>query len=300
MNLRRVIFALAVLSLFVGMASAQTIQVGALNCTIQASNPNLRAESKFELAGDVLVQCSGGNPPAVQTNQVPAVDITVNYGVPVVSRQAANAASNATYTDALLLIDDPQSTTSPVAPGYGSGGAISVCTPSLPGPGGSSGNPACSTFSYYTPGNPSATNGYYVGASTAAGGTTSANAYQGVLTSANQVTFYGVPLVAPVTQGVLRQFRITNVRVAPTGSSVQATVTFGGPNTGLVPVTGATTVTAGTVATGFTYGLGNASGVGNAATFFSACLPPSALGVAAGTPPPYVALLNFADRKSVV
>src|SRR6185295_15506624 len=38
-----------------------------------------------------------------------------------------------------------------------------------------------------------------------------ANVYQG-LVNANQVTFQGIPILAPVSAGVQRIFRITNVR----------------------------------------------------------------------------------------
>src|ERR1017187_3123904 len=79
MSLRRVVLALAVLSLFVGVVSAQIIPVGALNCAVSASAPSLRAESKTELTGDLLIQCSGGNSPSIPTNPVPGVDITVSY-----------------------------------------------------------------------------------------------------------------------------------------------------------------------------------------------------------------------------
>jgi len=183
MSLRRVVLALAVLFLFVGVASAQIIPTGALSCAVSASAPSLRAESKAELTGDLLIQCSGGNTPPIPTNQVPGVDITVSYGTPIMSRQGTDGSGNV-VTDALLLIDDPQSLTAAqaVAPGYGASAPLVVCLPIVYPPSGGYGsteNPACLTY-----GN-NLVNGYYVATNSSAGGTAAANAYPGVLTGAN-------------------------------------------------------------------------------------------------------------------
>jgi hypothetical protein len=60
-----------------------------------------------------------------------------------------------------------------------------------------------------------------------AGATPGANVFQGV-TSGNQVTFFGVPVMPPATAGDTRVFRITNVRVNANG------ITAGGATPGSV------------------------------------------------------------------
>ena len=79
-----------------------------------------------------------------------------------------------------------------------------------------------------------------------------ANVYQGVLSGANRVTFFGAPLVAPVSSGVYRRFRVVNVRVAPGSATVAASVAVSGPNAGLMSFIGSASTVVGTGATGFT------------------------------------------------
>ncbi|HUP04541.1 MAG TPA: hypothetical protein VMU19_11165, partial [Bryobacteraceae bacterium] len=136
MSLRRVVLALTVLCLFAGLASAQLQQTTPLTCTVSASSsPALRAESTHELVGDVLIQCTGGAAPGnPATTQVPAVDVTVNYGTAITSRQATSA--GVTYSDAALVIDDANSTTTPLVANYGPGAALTVCG-TIPAAGGS-------------------------------------------------------------------------------------------------------------------------------------------------------------------
>jgi len=211
------------------------------------------------------------------------------------SRQGTDGSGNV-VTDALLLIDDPQSLTAAqaVAPGYGASAPLVVCLPIVYPPSGGYGsteNPACLTY-----GN-NLVNGYYVATNSSAGGTAAANAYPGVLTGANQVTFYGVPLAAPVNAGVYRRFRVTNVRVAPGSATISATVTAGGPNAALLNIIGGTSATVGGGVTGFTTSTTNASSDANLAQFFSACLPPTAVGLTqTATNTPYIALLNFTSN----
>jgi hypothetical protein len=54
----------------------------------------------------------------------------------------------------------------------------------------------------------------------AANVTPAPNVYQGVVTNANQVTFFGVPILAPVSSGVARVLRITNLRLNAAGYQV--------------------------------------------------------------------------------
>jgi hypothetical protein len=294
MNLRRVVLALAVLSLFAGLASAQILNVGQLNCTVSAaSTPTLRAEGKNELVGDVLVKCTGGTAPVNASLQVPGVDIVVDYGTAITSRLKANAAATITYSDALLMIDDPNNV-APAAsavPNLGNSAQIHICAAPVAIPAGGSTVPLCPTFSTL---NPAAPPQYYT-ATNAAGltnavGNEAANAYQGIV-SGTKVYFYGVPLVAPVTAGVYRQFRITNIRVTPTASAVTATVTAAGPNATALAFSGSTSAVVSATALGFTTSV---SQVG----YFSQCITPDTLAgvLPASNKKPFVALLNFKEN----
>jgi hypothetical protein len=219
-NFRRVVTVLAVLTLFTGLAFAQQE-----TCSAQgtASNP-LRAEGYTEESGDIVITCVSGVPLAMGTN-IPLVNITVFYNTTVTSRLLGSALpSGQTPSEALLLIDDPNThigatpdLTTPIS--YGSTLPLIPCLTPATG---------CAQVV-----GPVATAGYAT-ALTAVGGTTAPNVYQGVV-SGNSVTFNGVPVLPPSTVGS-RIYRITNVRVnATTGGTVQGTT----PVQGYITVSGA-------------------------------------------------------------
>src|SRR5581483_11604653 len=66
------------------------------------TTPTIRAEGKTELAGDVVLTCTGGTPTAA-ANPVPQVNVTIFLNALVTSRPA----------DVLLLIDEPGSKGNP-------------------------------------------------------------------------------------------------------------------------------------------------------------------------------------------
>ena len=197
-SFRRSILALAVLALFVGLASAQvgipgTAPLGTpLACTATvAVTPALRSEGVTELIGDIVLTCTGGFAPAAGS-AVGTANITVSLPTNVTSRILASGG----VSEALLLIDEPGSG----LPGPGPMQPQTVCSSPLAGTGVGGCGPV-----FFNP-----AFGFPV---TTVGGTTPApNVYQG-LVSANQVTFNGIPILAPVTEGLSRVFRITNVRV---------------------------------------------------------------------------------------
>jgi hypothetical protein len=227
-NFRRVVTVLAVLVLFTGLAFAQQE-----TCSAQgtASNP-LRAEGYTEESGDIVITCVSGAPLAPGTN-IPLVNITVFYNTTVTSRLLSDAlASGQVPSDALLLIDEPNThigstpnITTPIS--FGSTLPLIPCL--TPATGCAQVVGATGVAGYATAVLP--------GADTACTGAVSAscapNVYQGV-TSGNSVTFYGVPVLPPSTVGS-RIYRITNVRVnATTGgvtqgqTPVQAFITVSG------------------------------------------------------------------------
>jgi hypothetical protein len=217
-DFRRVITALAVLALFVGLAGAQvnpgqTQLTCATNVTVP---PQLRGEGYTEQTGDITITCSGGAVIAPGGN-VPLVNIAVTYTAPVTSRllpQTSPQANN-NISEALLLVDEPGSG----LPGYGASLPQALCTSPVTGCATSVGNVAGSV-TYNTP-----VDGYPVAGVTST--TPAKNVYQGIV-NGNTVTFYGVPAMPPTTTG-FRVYRITNVRV-------NANVLSGGSASGSSPV----------------------------------------------------------------
>jgi hypothetical protein len=160
-----------------------------------------------ELIGDILLICTGGQQGAIGT-VIPTVNITVSLGTNVTSRLiGSGSVSNA--SEALLLIDEPNTSTNSVVSGVGPTLTFTPCTnPAVgAGPGG------CTQVISSGPANAAggagpgqSTSGCVSGVCGAA-----ANTFQGLVTG-NQVTFLGVPVNPPTTAGTARYYRITNVR----------------------------------------------------------------------------------------
>lgn len=210
MNFRRIMTAMVLLACCLGVASAQVYTnggpggvggpAGALTCTATAAVPPLlRSEGLTEQIGDIVITCTGGTSQAIGST-VPTANITVSLGTNVTSRlltsgQSGNFAANT--SEALLFIDEP-TTSANVNSGPGPNAPFNFCNNTLAGagPGGcvqtvAAGGTATSTAQTTT--------------------AAAANVFQGVV-SANQVAFNGVPVLAPVSTGVARVYRITNVR----------------------------------------------------------------------------------------
>jgi hypothetical protein len=212
-SFRRLILAMSVLALFVGLASAQVIvggsvgsgSAGALSCTASvAVPPQLRAEGMTELIGDIVLSCTGGNPLA-QNSVIPTANITVSLGTNVTSRLLGTGGST-NASEALLMIDEPGTNPGGPAPaGFGPNAPQTVCSnPSQgAGPGG------CTEWV-------GAVGGLAVASSSPTSTVAAPNVFQG-LVQGNQVIFNGIPILPPTTTGVARVFRITNVRANAAG-----------------------------------------------------------------------------------
>jgi len=201
-SFRRVILALAVLALFTGLATAQVFTPGGgpgsaggnLTCSVlNTGNPTqVRSEGYAELLGDIVIQCTGGAPVA-PGGAVPLANITVALNNTIVTSKGL---SNG-FSEALLLIDEP-----------GAGSSV--------GPGGSLPQTVCGSAAGIGAGVTGScqvvagNNGGYYGA-VLTGTTTVVNVFPGIVSN-NQVIFNGIPVLAPVTSGFARVFRITNVR----------------------------------------------------------------------------------------
>ena len=210
-DFRKWILALSVLALvFTGVASAQSGTLGsAVSCTANSANPpQLRTEGYTELVGDIRLVCSGGSAPQVGA-LIPQANIVVQLPGTITSRligQHAQAGS-----EALLLIDEPDSDAlDGLGDNYGTTLPQILCTTPFTG---------CQAWvgvigGHQTP----------VAAGTGPNSIVNApNVYYGE-SSGQAVTFFGVPILAPVTTGLTRAYRITNIRVNANG------ITGGGSN----------------------------------------------------------------------
>jgi len=252
MNFRRVVTALAVLALFAGLASAQVIQPQAITCSVAAAAPTVRTEGLAERVGDIVLTCTGGPQPTAN-GAVDRATITVDYGAPITSKTDGGCAgTSAGCSEALLLIDEPNTVAAvpaPVTQGYGAANpAISgVCST----PNELASAAACVAYAevvssggvqYWVmtqnaaaatpgpaPGNPAAFNAYQGQNGTGSSGNGITN---------TKVVFYYVPILAPYSTNVTRVYRITNVRVNATGLSAGATLT---PTITIAPAAGAAT-----------------------------------------------------------
>ncbi len=229
MNFRRCMTALAVLALFAGLANAQilssTAGTGPFQCTASvAVPPVLRAEGLTELVGDIVLTCTGGPTPVVNSVPIPTANITVSFQSNVTSRllnyntSTSPSAVTSPYTsEALLLIDEPQSGLQ-IGPG-GYGGPANI-GPGAPQTLCMSGGQAASIMGAGAGGCPQYVQqigGEYVMASSPTTSATTtggfpANVYAGVAVS-NQVTFFGVPILPPTSASVSRVVRMTNIRI---------------------------------------------------------------------------------------
>jgi large repetitive protein len=225
-DFRRWFLALAVPLLFAGLASAQVGTQGStpFTCSVNTtSTPTLRSEGITELVGQIVVTCTGGSVPA-NLGSTPAgasnplanqVNITVSLTSQITSRLIGSSGGS----EAILMVDEPNSGLYAPIPGFGPAEPFTDCaTPA-------SGCPAWVLTQTSTT-SPTTGETFYtaVTSSTATPGTAApaANVYQGIVTG-NQVTFYGVPVVPPGTNGS-RIFRIANVRVNASGISSSGTV----------------------------------------------------------------------------
>jgi hypothetical protein len=223
-DFRRWILALAVLALFAGLAGAQT-GGGQLICGSNVSvTPTLRGEGYTEQTGDITLTCTGGTSitPNLATSVLPTVNITVFLNTAVTSRLFSTGPN---ISEALLMIDEPGSTVPAVVAGFGPAATQNVCAfplvgASVPAPNG------CQEFASTATATAGGT--VAVATDTVAGVTAGKNVFQGVV-SGNSVTWFGIPVLAPVTTGISRVFRITNIRA-------NATTLSGGSAAGATPV----------------------------------------------------------------
>jgi uncharacterized repeat protein (TIGR01451 family) len=192
---RRSIPVLAVLSLFAELAVAQTGPAVLMCSANTVVTPTLRDEGRTEQVGDIVLLCTGGTPPPLGS-VIPQGNITVFFNTAATSRLLP-VNGGAAVSEALLTIDEPGSGLSSPVPGFGPQAPQNLCASPLTG---------CVEFVSEAAGIPVATDNPQGTTATSPG----RNVFQGIV-SGNSVTFYGVPVLAPVAAA--RVFRITNLRV---------------------------------------------------------------------------------------
>jgi len=196
-----------------------------------AGTPELRPEGYTELAGDIMISCTGG--PVLQAGAaIPTTNIVVyiSPSVPITSRAFGpgpqlGGYGNSTYkSEIVLIIDEAGSNITTGATGsYGPNAPQSLCTTAQQT---QSGGSACNAYvgsaaGIDTQGNPV----NYEVAVTAPNGTTAAqNVYQGEVGDfgVDSVTFYNVPVMPPAYNGLSRTFRITNIRIPVPGGNLNS------------------------------------------------------------------------------
>jgi len=238
-----VLAAIALLLATVGTVSAATTP---FSCTSTATSVQMRAEGQTEKGGDFILQCTGGTPIDLGTgggsnpaNIAPTVNVTIFLNTTDVTSRIITTANNG--TEALLLIDEPIEAVQ------------HVCTIPNEQAG------ACPVYGLGVSANSPYT--------TVAG---AFNVFQGQwvgLAGRNSITFSGVPIAPPGTQGGTRTIRITNIRanasevaVAVSGSPSSVTETIAVSNPTVLPVTSNNaTQTIGVVQTGLVVGVSAAT-----------------------------------------
>ncbi len=200
-DFRRWLYAFAVVALLAGLTIPASAQ-NTIQCQTNTSVPPVvRSQGYAELVGDLVLSCTGGSPTAAGA-VVPPVNVTVFLTTNITSKLLS---SNG-FDEALLIIDDPNST------GANSNRPILNCGAAGAPDSGPSGPGVCSITSN---GNPQQTYSGTPGAAGGAYGTGNPNVFQGRTavngTLSNAVVFNGVPLDPPGT-GTSRTLRITNIR----------------------------------------------------------------------------------------
>jgi hypothetical protein len=180
-DFRKALLLLAVLVFATGIASAQVFNP--LSCTANAGVPPLlRSEGVAEEVGQVTINCVGGVPTVIGA-PIPTVNVIIFLSTNLTSRLLPAGSSTPSYSEAMLLIDEPQP------------GAQLLCPV----------NTVCPMTSANGNGDKATYNG------TSTGGVNRYNMWAAVKNAENSVAWLGVPVDPPGSQNN-RVIRLVNVR----------------------------------------------------------------------------------------
>jgi hypothetical protein len=236
-DFRRWFSVLAVLAMMACVASAQVgMTSGSANSSLLCSAtgagiPELRPEGYTELAGDIIISCTGG-PILQQGAAIPTTNVVVYMApsVPITSRFIGSPASGngGSPSEALLIIDEaganiPTGATANQQYAYGPNAVQSFCSSAAQQ---ASGGSTCGAFVGMDGSGKYEVAVSAVNSSNVPGIIPAANVFQGKVGDygPNSVTFYNVPVLPPASQGVSRVFRITNIRVPVPGGNLSGTL----------------------------------------------------------------------------
>ncbi len=203
-DFRRSVIVLAALALLLGTISAVSAANLPLSCIASGANPTqLRSEGLTELTGNVLITCTGGIPEdpggtgadEAPQNVVPTSNIQIFLNTSLTSR-LLNASTNA--SEALLLVDEPSPAQQKVCPV-----TVPATNCNMYGQGASTADPYLG-----------------LGTATAVTGGPPYNVFQGQQVTSDSVTFNGIPIDAPGTEGPELILRVVNIRANANGLGV--------------------------------------------------------------------------------
>ena len=216
-DFRKWLLASAATALLLGLGSSAFAQgTPAFVCQGTAANPTVvRSEGVAELVGDLVLNCTGGTPTALTfapATPIPLSNVLISLNTNVTSRLTSSIPGSL-ITEALLTIDDPFPAgnggpvpTNATQPAGSPTTQLGCVADGLHGCGINGTGIAFGALSPY-----SGAPGHY-------------NVFQGISNGApNQLTWLGVPIDAPGTQGT-RIIRITNVRANACMLSVSSTL----------------------------------------------------------------------------
>jgi len=202
-DFRKWLFAFAVVALLLGGSMANAQLNSGVSCAVQNATPVIvRSEGITELVGDILLACTGGIPTAAGTI-VPVTNVTLTLNTNITSKLLGGG-----FIDALLLIDEPYPAAPHITTGTGLGSTPAnqptqkICF--------SNGTPSSSAACNYLTG--TGGGGYETATDPYVADEGASTVYVAQQSAANQVTWLGVPIDPPGSNGATRFLRITNVR----------------------------------------------------------------------------------------
>ena len=208
-DFRKWLLALAAVAvlLSLGSTSANAQPAGAFTCVSNAGAPNIvRGEGVAELVGDILLNCTGGQP-TTGGKFIPLSNVQVSLNTNITSRIISNATQ---ASEALILIDEP----------FPQLAGNAVPSPANGGPNWNGTQPAVQEACFAN----NNTNCRIISSGVGIGKLGSYNGdadfltpgphynvFQGFQSNASTIAWQGVPIDAPGTAGT-RILRITNIR----------------------------------------------------------------------------------------
>jgi hypothetical protein len=220
-DFRKLFFAFAAVALLLSLGTSAYAQnnTGAFACVANAAVPPIiRAEGVTELVGDLILNCTGGQPTAVGVS-IPLSNVQIFLNTNVTSRIISTSTN---LSEALLIIDEPYPGAAANPPSPTSSQVPGTTSTQLACAALNSTN--CTIIGVGVNGLSGALNATPIGANGPYNGTAGRpNIFQGFQNGVNSIAWNGVPIDAPGSVGT-RVIRITNVRANACQLGVSSTL----------------------------------------------------------------------------